>query len=238
MLAAARRTPGRCQHLGKTHSMVEAAVYTMEMVMAPARQSFAEPATDEQIERAVQALAANNIRALVVDDRAAALQALLELLPEGAEVFTASSQTLEAIGALKAINESGRFDAIRPKLLKLDRQTQAREMRKLADSPDYVVGSVHAITEQGQVLVASGGGSQLASYVYGAGKVIWVAGSQKIVANRNDGFRRIEQHSLPLEDARMRLTRGVGSQVGKVLIFNREPVGRTTLILVREALGY
>ena len=220
------------------HSVVEAAVDTMQMVVAPARQSFAEPASEEQIARAVQALTANNIRAIVVDDRAAALRALLEVLPEGAEVFTASSQTLEAMGALKAINESGRFDAIRPKLLKLDRQTQGREMRKLAGSPDYVVGSVHAITEQGQVLVASGGGSQLASYVYGAGKVVWVAGTQKIVADLNEGFRRIDEHSLPLEDARMRQTRGVGSLVGKVLIFNREPAGRTTLILVREALGY
>ena len=208
------------------------------MVAAPARQSFAEPASEEQIERAVPALAANNIRAIVVADRAAALQALLEVLPAGAEVFTATSQTLEAIGALQAINESGRFDAIRPKLLKLDRQTQGREMRKLAASPDYVVGSVHAITEQGQVLVASGGGSQLASYVYGAGKVIWVAGTQKIVADLNEGFRRIDEHSLPLEDARMRQTRGVGSQVGKVLVVNREPANRTTLILVREALGY
>jgi acyl-CoA hydrolase len=210
----------------------------MMMVAAPARQNFAQPAAEEQITRTVAALKANGIRAMVVDDRAAALAALLALLPAGAEVFTASSQTLEAIGALKAINESGRFDAVRPKLMKLDRQTQGREMRKLAASPDYVVGSVHAITEQGQVLVASGGGSQLASYVYGAGKVVWVAGTQKIVADLAEGQRRIDEHSLPLEDARMRQTRGVGSQVGKVLIFNREPPGRTTLILVREALGY
>jgi hypothetical protein len=113
-----------------------------------------------------------------------------------------------------------------------------REMRKLAASPDYVVGSVHAITEHGQVLVASGGGSQLASYVYGAGHVLWVAGTQKIVADIDEGLRRIDEHSLPLEDARMRQTRGVGSQVGKIMIFRREPAGRTTLILVREALGF
>jgi len=212
-------------------------VDTMTMV-APARLDFTQPASEEQIARTVVALEANGIRAMVVDDRAAALEALLGLLPEGAEVFTATSQTLEAIGAMPAINQSGRYDAVRPKLMKLDRQTQGREMRKLAASPDYVVGSVHAITEQGQVLVASGGGSQLASYVYGAGKVVWVAGTQKIVADLNDGLRRIDEHSFPLEDARMRKLRGVGSQVGKVMIFNREQRGRTTLILVREALGF
>ena len=207
-------------------------------MVAPARHDFAQLASDEQIERTVQALQANGIQPLVVDNRAAALDALLSRLPEGAEVFTAASQTLEAIGAAAEINQSGRFDAIRPKLMKLDRKTQMREMRKLAASPDYVVGSVHAITEQGQVLVASGGGSQLAPYVYGAGHVLWVAGTQKIVADLDEGLRRIEQHSLPLEDARMRRTRGVGSHVGKILIFNREPAGRTTLILVREALGF
>ena len=207
-------------------------------LVAPARLDFAQPASEEQIARTVVALEANGIRAIVVDDRAAALEALLDLLPDGAEVFTATSQTLEAIGALPAINQSGRYDAIRPKLMKMDRQTQGREMRKLVASPDYVVGSVHAITEQGQVLVASGGGSQLAPYVYGAGKVLWVAGAQKIVADLNEGLRRIDEHSFPLEDARMRELRGVGSQVGKVLIFNSEPRGRTTLILVREALGF
>jgi acyl-CoA hydrolase len=207
-------------------------------LVAPARQDFAQPASEEQIARTVAALKANGIHALVVDDRVAALAALLALLPEGAEVFTAASQTLEAIGAIAEINQSGRFEAIRPKLMKLDRQTQMREMRKLAASPDYVVGSVHAITEQGQVLVASGGGSQLASYVYGAGHVVWVAGTQKIVADLNEGLRRIDEHSLPLEDARMRQTRGVGSQVGKIMIFKREPAGRTALILVREVLGY
>jgi len=206
--------------------------------VAPARQDFAQPASEEQIARAVAALEANGIRVQVVDHRRAALEALLALLPEGAEVFTATSQTLEAMGAAAEINQSGRFDAIRPKLMKLDRQTQMREMRKLAASPDYVVGSVHAITEHGQVLVASGGGSQLAPYVYGAGHVVWVAGTQKIVADIEEGLRRIEEHSLPLEDARMRQTRGVGSQVGKILIFNREPAGRTTLILVREPLGF
>jgi acyl-CoA hydrolase len=208
------------------------------MVAAPARHDFGQLASEEQITRTVAALERNGISVRVVDDAAAARAALLALLPEGAEVFTATSQTLEAIGVLPEINQSGRYDAIRPKLMKLDRQTQGREMRKLAASPDYVVGSVHAITEQGQVLVASGGGSQLAPYVYGASKVVWVAGAQKIVADMDEGLRRIDEHSLPLEDARMRKVRGTGSAVGKVLIFSREPVGRTTLILVRQALGF
>ena len=207
-------------------------------MVAPVQQDFSQPASEEQIERTAAALEANGIHVIVVDDRAAAHDELMARLPEGAEVFTAASQTLEALGVLPEINESGRFDAIRPKLMKLDRQTQMREMRKLAASPDYVVGSVHAITEQGQVLVASAGGSQLAPYVYGAGQVLWVAGAQKIVADLDEAMQRLEQHTFPLEDARMMRTRGVHSHIGKMIIVNREPKGRTTLILVREALGY
>ena len=207
-------------------------------LVAPVRQDFGQLASEAQIARAVEALEDHNIHAVVVDDRAAAREALLALLPEGAEVFTAASQTLEALGVLPEINASGRYDAIRPKLMKLDRQTQAREMRRLAASPDYVVGSVHAITEQGQVLVASAGGSQLAPYIYGASKVIWVAGVQKIVADVNEGLRRIEEHAFPLEDARMLKARGVNSILGKIVIINCDTPGRTTLILVREALGF
>ena len=210
---------------------------TMTMV-APVRQDFSQPASEEQIERTAAALEANGIHVIVVDDRAEARDALMARLPEGAEVFTAASQTLEALGVLPEINESGRYDAIRPKLMKLDRNTQMREMRKLAASPDYVVGSVHALTEDGQVLVASAGGSQLAPYVYGAGQVIWVAGAQKIVADVNEGRRRIQEHTYPLEDARMLRARGVHSHIGKILQINREPKGRATLILVREALGF
>jgi L-lactate utilization protein LutC len=209
----------------------------MTMVATP-KQEYVELASDEQIERTVRALAANGIQALVVEDAAAARQAVLDLLPEGAEVFSATSQTLEAIGVLPDIAESGRYDAIRPKLMKLDRNTQAREMRKLASSPDVVVGSVHAVTEQGQLLIASGSGSQLAPYTYGAGQVIWVVGTQKIVPDLAAGLQRIEEHSLPLEDARMRKLRGVGSRVGKILIVNGERPGRATVILVKEALGF
>lgn len=210
---------------------------TMTMVATP-KQEFVQLASEQQIERTVRALEANGIRALVVEDGAAARQAVLNLLPEGAQVFSAPSQTLEAIGVLPDINESGRYDAIRPKLMKLDRNTQARDMRKLGSSPDFVVGSVHAVTEQGQLLIASGGGSQLTPYAYGAGQVIWVVGTQKIVRDRAAGLQRIEEHSLPLEDARMRQLRGVGSMVGKILIVNCERPGRATVILVKQALGF
>ena len=174
----------------------------------------------------------------VVDSGAAAKAKVLELIPEGAEVFTAQSATNRAIGLIDAIDESGNYDAVRPKIAKMDRATQGKEIRRLTGTPDYVVGSVHAITESGQVVVASFGGSQLAPYVSRAGKVIWVVGTQKIVKDLDEAFERIEKHSLPLESERLMKVFNIPSAINKLLIFNGERGGRTTVILIKESLGF
>lgn len=202
-------------------------------------EEFRQLASDEQIEQVVKALEANNIRTMVVETGEEAKKLVLEMLPARAEVYANQSRTLEEIGLTAEIDKSGRFDAVRPKVFALDRKTQADEMRILRTRPAYIVGSVHAITEDGQILTASNGGSQLGSYAYGAGKVILVVGVQKLVRDLNEGFRRIEQYSYPLEDARLRATLGVPSRIGKILIVNSEIIpGRTTVILVKRELGY
>jgi L-lactate utilization protein LutC len=202
-------------------------------------EEFRQLANEEQIERVVEALEANNIHTIVVETGEEAKKLVLEMLPVGAEVYANQSQTLQELGITAEIDKSGRYDAVRPKVFALDRKTQADEMRILRTRPAYMVGSVHAITEDGQILTASNGGSQLAPYAYGAGKVILVVGVQKIVKDLNEAFRRIEEYSYPLEDARLRATMGVPSHIGKILITNREMIpGRTTVILVKEELGY
>jgi len=201
--------------------------------------AFAELASDERIARTVAGLGPRGVTAEVVENGAAARARVLELLPLGAEVFTSLSETLAETGLAAEINDSGRYDAIRPKLARLDRTTQRREMKKLAAAPDFVVGSVAAITEDGQLMVASGSGSQLGHYSYEAGKVILVAGTQKIVRDAAEGLRRIEEYSLPLENERMRKAFGYPSSLAKILTIRRDfPAGRTTLILVKEKLGF
>src|SRR5215471_18852047 len=185
--------------------------------LVPNRE-FARLASDEQIQSIVNALEARNIHAIVVNNGEEAKKIVLELVPEGAEVYANISKTLEDIGVTAEIDKSGRYDAVRPKMMALDRKTQADEIRVLRSRPAYIVGSVHAITEDGQILTASNGGSQIAPYAYGASKVILVVGTQKIVKDLNEGLRRIEEYSYPLEDARLRATMGVPSAVGKVLI--------------------
>src|SRR5512138_3898640 len=160
-------------------------------------QEFAKQASDERIQRTAKALEANGIRALIAENGEEAKRLFFELVPEGSEIFLGASVTLETLGIQNEIDKSGRYDALRPKMFAMDRATQAREMRKLVGAPDFAAGSVHAVTEDGQVLIASKTGSQLGTYASGAGKVIWLVGSQKLVKDFNKGMQRIKGCCYP-----------------------------------------
>ena len=202
-------------------------------------EEYAKQATDEKIERTSKALEANGIQTLIAETGAEAKRLFLELIPEGSEVFLSSSVTLEQLGIVADVDQSGKFDAVRPRMYAMNRETQGREIRKLIAAPDFAAGSVHAVTEDGHVLIASATGSQLGPYASGAGKVIWVVGAQKIVKDINDGFRRIQEHVVPLEEEHMQQLYKVGTAVNEMLIINRATrPGRITLILVKEELGF
>jgi LUD domain len=199
---------------------------------------FARAASDERLERAAAALGEHGMTTFAVNTGEEAKERVLGLLPHGAEVHMGASMTLDAIGVTAAIQESGEYDAVRPRLRAMDRQTQAREMRKLGSAPDYMLGSVHAVTEDGSLLIASMTGSQLGPYAMGAGKVIYVVGHQKIVGDVDEGLARIREYCYPQEDARFREAYGRGSAINKILIVNGENTPeRITVILVKESLG-
>ena len=202
-------------------------------------QEFAQIADDARIERTVWALEANGIHALVAENGAQARRMFFELVPEGAEVFLGASVTLETLGIQQEIDRSGRFDAIRPRRMAMNRATQGREIRKLGGAPDYAAGSVHAVTEAGQVLIASNGGSQLGPYASGAGRVIWVVGAQKLVKDFEEGLRRVYEHSLPREEVHARQLYNIQTAVNKLLVINKEvQPGRITMIIVKEEIGF
>jgi len=122
--------------------------------------------------------------------------------------------------------------------MKMDRATQSGEIRKLSAAPDFMVGSVQALTESGQLVTASYSGSQVGAFAYGAGRLILVVGSQKIVPDLEAGLERMRDHVLPYEDARLREQMGVGTKAAKILIHSAEgSPGRTTVIIVREPVG-
>lgn len=200
---------------------------------------FARVASDERIAATAAALERNGVRAIVVDTGAEARSQVRSLLADGAEVFNNTSMTLQSIGVAEDIERSGRYQAIRLRLYQMDREMQKREMRMLAAAPDFVVGSVHAVTEEGSLLIASASGSQLGPLASGAARVLLVIGGQKIVADVDAGLRRIREYCLPLEDSRAREAYGVPSGVNNLLVIHRVLVPqRVTAILVRERLGF
>ncbi|MFF4120394.1 nuclear transport factor 2 family protein [Streptomyces sp. NPDC001714] len=206
---------------------------------APAAASFAHPASAERLERTAAALRAHGFAAEILDDTAAARARVRDLLPEGATVFTGASETLRLSGIDEDINTGGRYDAVRPRVLAIDRATGADEIRRLLACPEYVVNSVAAVTETGSLVLASGSGSQLPANAGGAAHAVWVVGAQKVVPDLNTALRRVEEHALPLEDARAREVYGSPSAVNRLLVLNAEPrPGRGTVLLLREAVGY
>jgi hypothetical protein len=200
---------------------------------------FTDPAPAPRLERAAAALTAHGFAVEILDDAAAARTRIKDLIPPGVSVFTGASETLRLSGIDADINTSGRYDAIRPRGRAMDRATQLAEIWRLMSTPDVIVGSVHAVTETGSLVVASASGSQLPGYAGGAARAIWIVGAQKVVPDLSTALRRVEDHCLPLESARVQEVYGQPSAINRLLILNAEPhPGRGLVLLLREAIGF
>jgi hypothetical protein len=198
-------------------------------------------ATEAQTERAAAAVRTRGVNVEVVDTGADALERIKQLIPAGATLTTGASITLEQIG-LEALLIAKTHPWVNLKdavLAETDRVKQA-ELRRKSSLAQYFLGSVHAIAETGEIVVASATGSQLSSYAYSSPNLIWVAGTQKITPTLDDALRRVRDYCLPREDKHAKALGMPGSMIGKLLIFEREAPylnRHITLILVKEALG-
>ena len=201
-------------------------------------EEFAKIASSEEINRAIESLKQNGIEAQVADHASDVQTIINALVPEGAEVFTMTSVTLDECGVSDLINESGKYDSVRNKLNQM-KDDQGREKKRLGAAPEYTIGSVHALTQDGKLLIASNTGSQLAAYAYGADKVIWVVGAQKIVKDFDEGIKRLYEYSLPLEKVRAKQAYGIDSFVSKILMIHKEKApGRAHLIIIKQKIGF
>jgi hypothetical protein len=196
-------------------------------------------ANQETIDKTIRALKENGITAEVVETGKDAKKRALELIPQSAEVMNTSSVTVDSIGLSKELNESGNYNSVKNELNKLNRETDNLKMQKLGSAPEYIVGSVHAVTTDGKVIVASNTGSQLPGYTYGSANVIWIVGAQKITKNLDEGLKRVQEYVLPLESERLKKIYGVPSNISKLLILNREVnPNRIKMVIVKESLGF
>jgi acyl-CoA hydrolase len=193
---------------------------------------------EHALQATVVALEEHGFSVEVVDHLDAAREAVLARIPQGSSVMTNTSVTLAEAGIADAVNNGGPYESARNKMFALDFATQAQQMKAIGGQPDYALGSVHAITRDGTLVIASASGSQLASYAWGAANVIFVAGAHKLVPDLAAAHERIYAHSLPLEDARAQAAYGQHSQVGKVLEIHQELPGRIHVVLIRQVVGF
>jgi acyl-CoA hydrolase len=209
------------------------------MSTATAPDRFTTLPDEQTLAATATAMEKHGSRTEVVDDLDAAREAVLARIPDGSSVMTNTSVTLAQTGIADAINDGdGRWESARNKMFALDFATQAQQMKQIGGQPDYALGSVHAITADGTLVIASASGSQLASYAWGAANVIFAVGTHKLVPTLRAAHERIYQHSLPLEDARAQAAYGQHSQVGKILEIHQELPGRIHIVLIRQPVGF
>lgn len=202
-------------------------------------KDYSLPAGEEELKSAKKALENNGFKVEILEDVAAAREKIIQIIPEGSEVFTANSLTLSTAGIDKDMNESGKYVSVRNKFMPLaGKPEKAVEMRRIGSGADYALGSVHAVTQEGHLVIASASGSQIPNYAYGASNVMWVVGAQKVVKDLDEALDRLETYTLPLENERAKKAYGVGSSINKVLINRKEPTERGTVILLRQAIGF
>lgn len=207
------------------------------------KQDYSKLATDAQIAAASAALKSHTITVSVVDDRNAAKELALSLLPAKAQVMAMTSITLEETGIAEAISTSESLQSVHALLKTMNRETDGQRMQELGAAPEWSIGSVHAITEDGKIVIASNTGSQLPAYAYGSGHVIFVVGTQKIVPTMSQAMERLDEYVIPLESARARKAYGLPESfhtaANKLLIISSENIAdRIHVIFVKEKLGY
>jgi YkgG family uncharacterized protein len=208
------------------------------MATTHASPRFTALPDDVTLAATVVALEEHGFSVEVVDDFDAARKAVLARIPEGSTVMTNTSVTLEETGIAKAINDGGPYESARNQMMALDYATQLPEMKVIAGQAEYALGSVHAVTRDGTLVIASASGSQLAPYAWGAANVIFVVGAQKLVPSLEAAHERILEHSLKLEDGRAYAAYGQNSRIGKVLEIHQEDPGRIHVVLIRQPVGF
>ena len=191
------------------------------------------------IQRTIEALAVRNVEAVLVNSGEEALARLKELVPEGSEVFVNTSETLSTIGYTAYMHGNDRYVNLHDQMMALPDPAEQREFRRKTTTADYFVGSVQAIAETGEIIVASGSGSQIGAYSYGAKRLILVAGTQKICPSLAEAEARTRGYTLERHDRWLEDQGRVAAPIGKYLVMEHEPMaGRITLVLIPETLGW
>lgn len=204
--------------------------------------TFNTLASQESINKTVKSLIANGFQAEVVDTKTEALEKIKSLIPTNASIHNGSSITLKEIGFVDYLKfDTHGWNNLHANILaEKDPEKQSKLRRESAFS-DYYLGSVHALSETGEMVIASNSGSQLPHLVFTSPNIILVVGAQKITPTLESALQRLEEHVIPLEDKRLMSVYNAHTTHAKTLILHKENpmIGRKiTVILVKEKLGF
>ena len=204
--------------------------------------AYDQLASSESIKKTEEALTAKGYDAVTVDNGAAALEKIKSLIPKDASVMNGSSVTLEKIGFIDYLKaDKHGWNNLHAGIVAEKDPAKQASLRKQASLSEYYLGSVHAMAENGEFVVASNSGSQLPHIVFTSPNLILVVGVQKIVPTLAEAMKRLEEYVVPLENEHMKSLYGMGTQLNKVVIFKGENahIGRKVhVILVKEQLGF
>jgi hypothetical protein len=205
-----------------------------------ADESYDQLPDEETVQETVENLEARGFDVVVVDTAEEALDELVDAIPAGASVMNGHSTTLEEIGFVDYLNgDDHDWENLAGQVWGIDDDEERNQFRREAQAADYFLGSVNAIAETGELVAADASGSRVGAYPFAAGNLLLVSGVNKVVDDLDAALDRVEEFVFPLEDARAQDAYGVGSVVAKQLIYRHEnEAGRTTVVLVRDDLGY
>ena len=199
-----------------------------------------QPADDETVEETVANLEANGFDVVVVDSADAALDAVQSQIPAGESVMNGHSTTLEEIGFDELLSEGDHgWESLADEIWSIDDDAERQAARRQSQTADYFLGGINAVSTTGELVAADLSGSRIGAYPFAAGNVVIVTGTNKIVPTLSDALDRLESVAYPLENERAQEAYGAESAIAKQLIYRQETEeGRTTVVLVRERLGY
>jgi len=195
---------------------------------------------DETVEETVASLEERGFDVVVVDDADEALETVTSQIPAGVSVMNGHSTTLEEIGFDEFLSEGDHeWESLPDRIWSIDDDAERQAARRESQTADYFLGGINAVAQTGELVAADLSGSRIGAYPFAAGNVVIVTGTNKIVPTLSDAFDRLESVAYPLENERAQEAYGVESAIAKQLVYRRETEeGRTTVVLVREQLGY
>ncbi len=198
--------------------------------------------TESSLTRAETALTAHGFLVESVATKEAALARIKELIPAGASIMNGASRTLEQIGFIDHLKEGTHpWNNLHAAIVDETDVQKKTDLRKAGLLSDFYLGSAHAVTEDGQLVIASNTGSQLPHLAFTSPNVILVVSTKKLVHDLPAALTRIATQVIPLEDERMKGVYGYGTLWAKTLIMHAEnpALGRKVRVLfVEEDLGF